>query len=115
MEKRNAKASIIIWAATILKKLTVYTEIGWSHPCLALSLRLMIRPAYVRDNAKARTVTPSSYEYVRVVLTIEWSRINSKTIAGTEVIMLTAIIAAAKVTGSSKLGSRPEGGGMDGV
>lgn len=60
-------------------------------------------------------MAPSSYEAVRVILKVEYSRIDRTTSARTEVNALIMIIGTAKVTESSKLGSNPGGGGIDGV
>ena len=62
----------------------------------------------------ARTLAPSSYEAERVIPRVEYSRIDSKTTARTKVVILTATVASANLTGSTKLGSTPEGGAIDG-
>ena len=60
-------------------------------------------------------LAPSSYEAERVILRVEYSRIDNRTIANTEVVTLTATIASANVTGLTKFESVPEGGAVDGI
>lgn len=60
-------------------------------------------------------MAPSSYEAVRVILKVEYSRIERRTSARIDVNTLIMIIGTAKVTESSKLGSSPGGGGIDGI
>ena len=59
-------------------------------------------------------LAPSSYEAERVIARVEYSRIERKMTARTEVIALTATIASAKVTGLTKFESTPGGGAIDG-
>lgn len=61
------------------------------------------------------TTATSSYEAERVILVVEYSRMDKRMTASTEVVMQTARIGFAKVTGLMKLGVTPGGGAIEGI
>ena len=61
------------------------------------------------------TTAASSYEAERVILVVEYSRMHKRMTANTEVVMQTARIGFAKVTGLMKLGMTPGGGAIEGI
>ena len=61
------------------------------------------------------TTAASSYEAERVILVVEYNRMHSRRTASTEVVMQTARIGFAKVTGLMKLGMTPGGGAIEGT
>ena len=61
------------------------------------------------------TTAASSYEAERVILVVEYNRMHKRMIANTEVVMQTARIGLAKVTGLMKLDTTPGGGAIEGI
>ena len=61
------------------------------------------------------TTAASSYEAERVILIVEYSRMHKRMTANIEVVMQTARIGFAKVTGLMKFGMTPGGGAIEGI
>ena len=115
LANRFPRAKTICSQKKISAKRSVRAESGRSHACLASSLMLTIKPTYDAANMRATTQAPSSYEAERVILSVEYSRSDTRMIAKTNVVALTATVASANVTGLTTLGFTPGGGAADGI
>lgn len=70
---------------------------------------------YASDKIAPTTMATSSYQAVRVILIVEYSRINNSVIVKAEAIALTTIMGVFNVAGLVKSGSTPVGGIADGM